>query len=296
MTSRRVPLTNGGELIVDDDDYDSVAQFKWHRSDRIRADGSIVSYAWAHIAEFSTRNPTSIHRYLFGLRPGDRRHVDHINRDALDNRRANLRLANSSLNTANAVFPRRVGPYRGVKPVVSAGRFSAERHGRISGFKFLGSYETAEEAAVAFDLDAIQEYGEFAVTNFPRHLYERPDEAHYARLMVVATNMRRMETNHICLNGHPRVGINVRRTTNRATGVVSIRCRECDVAVQRKRAAIKKATTAPKVRVRKSHCPQGHPYRGENLAMEKDGSQKCRTCLRARQRARRKPNHSKEAA
>lgn len=28
----------------------------------------------------------------------------------------------------------------------------------------------------------------------------------------------------------------------------------------------------------KTHCPQGHPYEGENLVLERDGSRKCRKC------------------
>lgn len=37
----------------------------------------------------------------------------------------------------------------------------------------------------------------------------------------------------------------------------------------------------------KSHCPAGHPYAGENLAVERDGSRKCRTCRRQYDRRRR---------
>jgi len=28
----------------------------------------------------------------------------------------------------------------------------------------------------------------------------------------------------------------------------------------------------------RTHCPQGHPYEGDNLIREKDGSRKCKTC------------------
>jgi hypothetical protein len=36
---------------------------------------------------------------------------------------------------------------------------------------------------------------------------------------------------------------------------------------------------------RKTHCPQGHPYSGDNLLMDQ-GKRKCRTCVYARNRAR----------
>jgi hypothetical protein len=38
---------------------------------------------------------------------------------------------------------------------------------------------------------------------------------------------------------------------------------------------------------RKQACPQGHPYAGDNLVTERDGSRKCRICCNARRRIRR---------
>lgn len=32
---------------------------------------------------------------------------------------------------------------------------------------------------------------------------------------------------------------------------------------------------------RKTHCPHGHPYEGDNMYVDPRGSRKCRTCLRA---------------
>lgn len=37
----------------------------------------------------------------------------------------------------------------------------------------------------------------------------------------------------------------------------------------------------------KSHCPQGHPYEGENLYVDPRGYRQCATCMAARQRIRR---------
>jgi hypothetical protein len=38
---------------------------------------------------------------------------------------------------------------------------------------------------------------------------------------------------------------------------------------------------------RKTHCPQGHAYEGDNLYVTPRGERKCRTCHRNRQRQRR---------
>lgn len=35
----------------------------------------------------------------------------------------------------------------------------------------------------------------------------------------------------------------------------------------------------------KTHCPQGHPYSGENLLLTRQGWRCCRTCARSQQRA-----------
>lgn len=37
----------------------------------------------------------------------------------------------------------------------------------------------------------------------------------------------------------------------------------------------------------KTHCPQGHPYSGENLHIRSGGGRKCRACARIQDRARR---------
>lgn len=39
---------------------------------------------------------------------------------------------------------------------------------------------------------------------------------------------------------------------------------------------------------RKTHCPQGHPYEGDNLYVKPSGGRRCRACERARQNNRKK--------
>lgn len=34
---------------------------------------------------------------------------------------------------------------------------------------------------------------------------------------------------------------------------------------------------------KKTHCPQGHPYAGENLGIHRNGNRWCRTCHRENQ-------------
>jgi hypothetical protein len=37
---------------------------------------------------------------------------------------------------------------------------------------------------------------------------------------------------------------------------------------------------------KKTHCPYGHPYSGDNLYIRKEGRRECRTCMRERNRRR----------
>lgn len=92
--------------------------------------------------------------------------IDHVNGDRTDNRIANLRIACKVKNAANS------GPYKnnksGYRGVIQSrwGKFTAaiQAHGVE---RWLGSFETAEEAARAYDAAARAAHGEFARTNFP---------------------------------------------------------------------------------------------------------------------------------
>lgn len=91
--------------------------------------------------------------------------VDHINGDPLDNRRGNLRICTVQQNNWNRKRrPNGSSSFKGVSAV--GGRFTAHiaPNGKMI---YLGSFETEEEAARAYDKAAREHYGEFACLNFP---------------------------------------------------------------------------------------------------------------------------------
>ena len=112
------------------------------------------------------REQLKVHQIVMGEKmPGFL--ADHINRNPLDNRRANLRWATKSQNGANGKPSGKYSKYRGVyqdgscmktKPwrshVVKDGR----RH-------YLGRFETEIEAALAYNAVARELHGEFAYQN-----------------------------------------------------------------------------------------------------------------------------------
>lgn len=89
--------------------------------------------------------------------------IDHINGDYSDNRLINLRLASSQENWRNQKL--RVDSSSGFKGVSTHQKgFTASIH--VSKTKVhIGCFNTAYEAALAYDAAAVQHFGEFARTN-----------------------------------------------------------------------------------------------------------------------------------
>lgn len=102
----RIPLRKGGEIVgyalVDDCDA-YLAERRWRTNARgyaIRREGSSSQF---------------MHRVIMGLERGNPLTVDHINRDKLDNRRANLRIVTLAQNQQNVASQRgSMSRYRGV--------------------------------------------------------------------------------------------------------------------------------------------------------------------------------------
>lgn len=88
--------------------------------------------------------------------------MDH---NGLNNTRANLRKCSRSLNCANKRGILAASGYRGVTLVRSGRWRAAVGFNRVN--KYLGTFDTAEAAAVARDNFVFARYGEFAILNFP---------------------------------------------------------------------------------------------------------------------------------
>lgn len=100
------------------------------------------------------------------MRPTPRGYVtDHKNRNTLDNRLRNLRIASTSGNMTNRDKRKSKSQYRGVSPFHNRWRAAIA----FKGVKYwLGTHATEAEAALAYDRKAVVLHGDFAVLNFPR--------------------------------------------------------------------------------------------------------------------------------
>lgn len=88
--------------------------------------------------------------------------IDHIDRNPLNNMLANLRECTKRQNLANrAVFKRSATGLKGVCFAKKCGRFQTQI--RVNGkMKWLGYYDTAQEAAEVYRAEAARIYGDFA--------------------------------------------------------------------------------------------------------------------------------------
>lgn len=87
-----IHLSNRGSVLVDDEDYAWLSQWKWRRG----------TNGYAVRSTCYEKQPSSIamHRAILNFPPKPLE-VDHINRNRLDNRRSNLRIVEKAVNLRN---------------------------------------------------------------------------------------------------------------------------------------------------------------------------------------------------
>jgi hypothetical protein len=154
-----IPLTQGQYAAIDLCDAPLIAGKNWCAKWRRKRK--------AFVAATSRRENKSrelmLHQLICPAPAG--LEIDHINRNPLDNRRANLRVCTRSQNEANKP-PRKGGTsrYKGVSKSRSGWFVSIRRNGKSV---YVGLFQNEAEAGAAYDRAALDVFGEFAYLNFP---------------------------------------------------------------------------------------------------------------------------------
>jgi len=159
---KEIRLTTGQVSLVDDEDLERITKYKW---------GAFFNgysfYASRVVKIRGKRTSVSMHRMIMGLAYGDRlQYVDHINRNGLDNRKENLRVATPPLSNYNQKKRKdNSSGYRGVSWCKRTGRWRASI--QINGHsKSCGYHNNPITAALAYDNMAKKIAGEYANLNF----------------------------------------------------------------------------------------------------------------------------------
>lgn len=150
-----IELTKGYYALIDKEDYHLIVGSSWHY-----CNGYAVSTPRLN------ENKKFMHRVILGLEDKTLV-VDHINGNKLDNRRSNLRICTQSQNRRNTKYHTDSAvQYKGVC-ISKSGKFKAtiavnyKQH-------HIGYFNTAMEAAKAYDYVAVKLHDEFANLNFPK--------------------------------------------------------------------------------------------------------------------------------
>lgn len=153
-------------VLIDEEDVHLIDLYKW----RISKKGSDTNYVISTCRKSGKPKCIRLHRLIMGVHDVHWRDstVDHINGNSFDNRKSNLRIVTLSQNSWNSKKPKNnTSGYKGVDYISAEKKFRARisvKNKRIS----LGSFNTALEAAIAYDEGAKLHYGEYALLNFPK--------------------------------------------------------------------------------------------------------------------------------
>jgi HNH endonuclease/AP2 domain len=159
-----VVLKNGMVAIVDEEYFAAVSAWRWYA---VLKHG--IWYAMARPKILGKFTTIHMHQIILPLPKGMM--VDHINHNGLDNRKVNLRPATRSQNLLNSRKHRSgTSRFKGVRYAknVQAWIAFSRRQGQR---QYLGTFQTEEDAARAYDRFVLEHHGEFALTNFPREQY-----------------------------------------------------------------------------------------------------------------------------
>jgi hypothetical protein len=153
---KEITLSDNTSVLVDDDDYERLSQWKWSAN----GNGYAVRNERYEPKKYRKQY---LHRAIMNAKPGEI--VDHINGNTLDNRKDNLRICDLRGNAQNSRGKKRMySQYKGVS-------FDKRRQKWVAQISVdtknvsLGGFTVELDAALAYNKAATEHYGEFAQIN-----------------------------------------------------------------------------------------------------------------------------------
>lgn len=157
---KQIPLTKDMVALVDDSDFDWLSASKWHA----HKDSNTQNEYYAMRKHPEKNSTQAMHRVILGLTDPEI-NVDHINGNRLDNQRHNLRICSHAENMRNMKLnSKNTSGFKGVVFRKDSGLWRARitfNGKRIT----LGHFNTAEEAAHAYNEACIKYHRDFARPN-----------------------------------------------------------------------------------------------------------------------------------
>lgn len=153
---KEISLTRGLVTFVDDDDFESLSLFRWYATSE-----RYVARIAPDPMRPGKRTHYPMHRVIMGLGRGDKRQIDHIDGNTLNNQKANLRICTVAENLRNR------GTHRtntsGFKGVSRGSKNSWRAQIEHAGKQYkLGSFPSPELAHEFYCLAADMLHGEFS--------------------------------------------------------------------------------------------------------------------------------------
>ncbi len=151
---KQIELTQGFTTLVDDEDYERVSNHSW----------CILKLKCCYAQTRINKKTITLHRFLLNLTDSKIK-VDHIDGDGLNNQKSNLRIATTQQNNFNRKGESsNISGYKGVVFRSKQKRWLAQIRVNKQYF-YLGTYDSKEDAAKAYNKAAIKYHGEFARLN-----------------------------------------------------------------------------------------------------------------------------------
>lgn len=158
---KEIRLTQGKVALIDDAMWDRISYFRWFAHNN---NGNWYAVTGLTLPN-GKRTTLKMHQLILGIPES---FIDHKDNNGLNNQIANIRFATSEGNNRNSKKRKHsTSSYKGVSWNTITRKWVAQIY--VNGKnKYLGHFIPEHEhmAAMAYDLQAIEHYGEFANLNF----------------------------------------------------------------------------------------------------------------------------------